>query len=84
MKGKIVVNKDSKLAYIPRNLINEGYVGDVNTLANFNTVTLLRPGSTIDDQIESLELIIQDLKMRKRAEDTEKIKSLESFNIQEE
>jgi hypothetical protein len=84
MKGKIVVNKDSKLAYIPRNLIDEGYIGDVVTLANFNTVTLLRPGSTIDDQIESLELITQDLKMRKRAEEAEKVKILEPLEEQEE
>lgn len=84
MKGKIVVNKDSKLAYIPRNLIDEGYIGDVVTLANFNTVTLLRPGSTIDDQIESLELITQDLKMRKRAEEAEKAEVLEPLDAQKE
>ena len=83
MKGRIVINKDSKLAYISRNLINEGYIGDVDTLANFNTVTLLRPGSTIEDQIESLELVIRDLIMRKRAKETEKVETLESFDGQE-
>lgn len=77
MRGTIVVNKDNKMAYIPRNLIRDGYIGKLDTLANFNTVTLLRPGSSIDDQIESIELVAQDLKMRKRAEEEEEVKAEE-------
>jgi hypothetical protein len=75
MKRKIGINENSQLAYIPDDLIKEGYKGDVDVLANFNTVTLLRPGSNIDDQILSLELVIQDLKMRKKAEGEQSVKS---------
>jgi len=77
MKRKIVINENSQLAYIADDLIKEGYKGEIEVLANFNTVTLLRPGSSIDDQISSLELIIKDLMLRKKARDEEKLESFD-------
>jgi len=77
MKRKIVINENTQMAYIADDLIKEGYRGDVEVLANFNTVTLLRPGSSITDQIASLELVIKDLALRLKAREEEK---LESFN----
>jgi hypothetical protein len=74
MKRKLVINENTQMAYISDDLIKEGYKGDIDILANFNTVTLLRPGSNIDDQILSLELVIQDLKMRKKASDEQNSK----------
>ncbi len=71
MKRKIVINESSQLAYIADDIIKEGYKGDVEALMNFNTITLLRPGSSLEDQIESLELIISDLRLRKRARDND-------------
>ena len=64
MKRKIVINENSQLAYISDDIIKEGYRGDVELLANFNTMVLLRPGSTIKEQIESLQRLIQDLEAR--------------------
>lgn len=64
MKRKMVINENSQLAYISDDMIREGYKGDVELLANFNTVVLLRPGSTIKEQIESLHRLIQDLEAR--------------------
>ena len=65
---KIVINENSQLTYIPDELIKDGYKGEVDVLAHFCAVALLRPGSTIDDQISSLETIIKDLKLRKKVE----------------
>lgn len=76
MKRKLVINENTQMAYISDDLIKEGYKGDIEVLANFNTVTLLRPGSDIDDQILSLELVIQDLKMRKKASEDKNSKLL--------
>ena len=64
MKRKLVINENSQLAYISDDIIEEGYRGDVELLANFNTMVLLRPGSTIKEQIESLQRLIQDLEAR--------------------
>ena len=77
MKRKLVINENSQLAYIADDLIEDGYTGEIEVLANFNTVTLLRPGSSITDQIASLELAIKDLSLRLKAREEEK---LESFN----
>ena len=78
MKRKIIINENSQLAYISDDLIKEGYKGEVEVLANFNTVTLLRPGSSIDDQISSLELIIKDLELRRKAREEEKLESFDN------
>lgn len=64
MKRKVVINENSQLAYISDDIIKEGYKGDVELLANFNTMVLLRPGSTIKEQIESLQRLVQDLEAR--------------------
>jgi len=84
MKRKIVINENSQLAYIADDLINEGYKGEIEVLANFNTVTLLRPGSSIDDQISSLELVIKDLELRKKARDEEKLESFDKDDVKKE
>jgi len=83
MKRKIVINENSQLAYISDDLIKEGYKGDVEVLANFNTVTLLRPGSNIDGYISSLKLVIQDLMLRKKARDEETLESFEQQSQQQ-
>ena len=75
MKRKMVINENSQLAYIADDLIEEGYTGEIDVLANFNTVTLLRPGSSINDQIASLELVIKDLVLRQKAREEEKLDS---------
>ena len=67
MKTRIKINKDTQLAYIPDDIVNEGFVGEVEVLFNFNTGLLIRPGSTIDEQIRSVERLLEDLKDRKKA-----------------
>jgi len=71
IKKILVINENSQLAYISDDMIREGYKGDVEMLANFNTIALLRPGSTKDEQIKSLERLVQDLMDRRDAENRE-------------
>ena len=71
IKKTLVINENSHLAYITDDLIKEGYKGEVEMLANFNTVALLRPGSTKDEQIKSLERLVEDLRDRRDAENRE-------------
>ena len=73
MKGKIAINKKSRLACIPKHMIDEGYVGSVPVLANFDTIVLLRPGSEIRDQIESMQRLVQDLEAREKAATKENV-----------
>ncbi len=65
MKLTIRINPKSKLAYIPDDLTNEGFIGDVEALANAKTVTLFKPGTSLDEIEKSLEIILADVRLRK-------------------
>ena len=71
MKKTISINKNTRLAYIPSDIIKEGFKGDVEIIFNFNTAVMLRPGSVVEDQLESLESLITDIKARERARQRE-------------
>lgn len=51
-------------AYIPKELTNEGFIGDVDILANAFTATLIRPGTSLKKAKESLELVLKDIDLR--------------------
>lgn len=52
--------------YMPKDLADDGFVGDAVMLGNAVTATIVRDGVPIDDIISSLDLIIGDLQLRKR------------------
>ena len=51
-------------AYVPKELTNEGFVGDVDILANAFTATIIRPGTSLKKAKESLELVLKDKELR--------------------
>lgn len=51
-------------AYIPKELTNEGFVGDVEILGNAFTATLLKPGVSLEKIKESIELVLKDIELR--------------------
>lgn len=67
MKIKIRVNPKTNLAYIPDDLINEGFIGDVEALANAKTVTLFQPGASLEEIEKSLEIVLADIRLRRSA-----------------
>jgi len=64
MKRKIRINPKTKLAYIPEELINEGFVGDLDAYANAKTLTIAHPGASLDDVERSLEIVLLDIRLR--------------------
>ena len=64
MKPTIKINPNSGLAYIPNDIREEGFVGDVDCLPNAITLTLIRPGSSLEDVKKSLENVLKDLELR--------------------
>ena len=63
-KGKIKIG-DKGTTYIPDELRDDGYVGWVDFLANAKTVTLIKPGTSLEDVERSLRIILQDVKLRR-------------------
>jgi len=74
MKGKIKINPETGIAYIPDDIRNEGFVGTVELLANAKTVTLLHPEASLEEIERSLLIIIDDIRLRmgKPAENTKR------------
>ena len=64
MKRKIRINPKTQLAYIPDEIIREGFVDDVDAFANAITVTLVKPNSSLEEVERSLQIVLQDIHLR--------------------
>lgn len=64
MKWKIRINPKTHLAYIPEGVINEGFVGDLDAYANAKTITIVHPDAALEDVERSLQIVLQDIRLR--------------------
>lgn len=62
--GNIRIDEKTGFAYIPKNMRDEGFKGDVDTIANALTITLIKPGVPLKQAIKSLEIVVKDLELR--------------------
>ena len=69
MKKKISINQQTGIVYIPKDLVSNGYHGDVDILINAVTATLIKPGTDLKSVIRSLEITIQDIELRMKQGD---------------
>jgi len=66
-KGTFKISEGGS-TYIPDELRDDGFVGDVPYLANAATVTMMRPGVSLDQVEKSLRIILKDVALRKDME----------------
>lgn len=52
--------------YIPKDLVDEGFVGDTYMLINAKTATIVHPKASLEDVEKSLEIVLEDIRLRKR------------------
>ena len=71
MRPTIKINPKTGITYIPGGVRKEGFVGEVESFPNAITLTLVRPGSTLDDVEESLENVLRDIRIRKKYQKVE-------------
>ena len=71
MKRKFKVNHAARIAYIPRDLIDEGLTGEVDGYVSAVTLTLVNPKASLDEAIRSLKLVLDDMELRKQIQDRE-------------
>jgi len=62
--GNIRIDPKTGFAYIPKELRDEGFKDDVETIADSLTLTLIRPGVSWESAIKSLKIVLQDLELR--------------------
>lgn len=65
-KLKIIISPDARnpRSYIPKELVDEGFIGEVMILADAFTATMLKPGIPLDKIKESLEIVLKDIELR--------------------
>ena len=66
MPEKLKIDPDTGLAYFSKRLREEGFVGEIEGIANALTFTLIRPGTNLRDIEESLEIVLRDLRLRRK------------------
>lgn len=62
--GNIRIDKKTGFAYIPKEIRDEGYEGDVETIANALTLTIIKPGVPLESAVKSLQIVLKDLQLR--------------------
>lgn len=51
-------------AFFGKGVADNGYVGEVDTIANAVTITIVKPGTSLESVKRSLEITIQDIELR--------------------
>ena len=57
--------------YMPTQLVKEGFKGDVDVYVNAVTITIVKPGTSLEDIEKSLKIILDDLALRKAQDEPE-------------
>lgn len=66
MRTKIKVNPKTGVFYVPKDLLDDGFKGEMDALANSMTFTLIHPEADLQAVKESLEILIGDIDLRLR------------------
>lgn len=64
MKKVLCINEKNRTMSVPKQMLEDGYTGDVDAFMNAITITLMKPGSKLEDVKRSLEIVIQDIELR--------------------
>ncbi len=63
-KFKIKVDRNTGMTYFPKEIRQEGFVGEIEGLPNALTFTLIKPGTSLMDVERSLTIVLQDIRLR--------------------
>ncbi|MDI6815550.1 MAG: hypothetical protein QMC90_05705 [Dehalococcoidales bacterium] len=64
MRTKIKVNPNTGVLYMPKDLLNDGFKGEMDALSNAMTFTIIHPGADLEKVKESLEIMLRDIDLR--------------------
>jgi hypothetical protein len=67
-KFRVKVDPRSGVTYFPKEIRQEGFVGEVEGLPNAFTFVLIKPGARLVDVEKSLRIILRDIKLRQEHE----------------
>lgn len=61
MRTKIKVHSETGFAYIPKEVREHGFEGEVESVANHFTWTWIKPGASLEQIQRSLQVMIADI-----------------------
>ena len=64
MRTKIKVNPNTGVLYMPKDLLADGFKGEMDALSNAMTFTIIHPSADLDKVKESLEIMLKDIDLR--------------------
>ena len=68
MKRKITINPEARIAYIPKELIDQGLQGELDGYANAITLTIVSPEASLEEVEKSLLIVLEDIRFRQGLE----------------
>jgi len=80
MLRKIKINPEARVAYIPKELIDQGLTGEVDGYANAVTLTIVNPNTPLKDVERSLEIVLDDVRFRRMMEEEKAQANKERLN----
>lgn len=64
MRTKIKVNPNTGVLYVPKDLLDDGFKGEMDALSNAMTFTIVHPEANLQKVKESLEIMLRDIDLR--------------------
>lgn len=64
MKRKLRINPEARILTIPKEIVEEGFTGNVDAYANAKTLTIVHPEASLEEVKRSLEIVLQDINLR--------------------
>ena len=68
MKTKIKVNENTGVLYVPKDLLDDGFKGDMDAFYNSLTFTIIHPQANLESLRKSLQILIDDIDLRLKRE----------------
>lgn len=64
MKRKMMINEKAKIMHVPTEVVEQGYKGEIDALMNARTITIIHPEASLEEVKRSLEIVLEDVKLR--------------------
>jgi len=72
MRCKFKVHPKGRTLYLTRDVIRDGFEGEVEGYRNAVTLTLVHPEASLEDVRDSLHVVLQDIEIRMRMRERKK------------
>jgi len=66
MRRRFKIHGKARTIYLSRDVVRDGFEGEVDGYANAVTLTLVHPEANLEDIEDSLNVVLDDIRLRRR------------------